>query len=45
MVGIGLNTDLVKLLKNGIKPIIMGLICWTVLSIVALIVMYFMGYI
>lgn len=45
MVGIGLNTDLAKLLRNGIKPIIMGLICWTVLSIVALIVMYFMGYI
>lgn len=45
MVGIGLNTDLAKLLRNGMKPIIMGLTCWTVLSIVALIVMYFMGYI
>ncbi|GAA5096503.1 YeiH family protein [Wohlfahrtiimonas larvae] len=45
MVGIGLNTDLAKLLRNGIKPIIMGLVCWTVLSIVALIMLYFMGYI
>lgn len=44
MVGIGLNTQLGKLLRNGIKPIAMGLICWTVLSIVALIVIYFMGY-
>lgn len=44
MVGIGLNTNLAKLLKNGLKPIIMGAICWTVLSVTALVVLYFMGY-
>lgn len=28
MTAIGLNTDLVKLVKSGGKPILMGLICW-----------------
>lgn len=42
MVGIGFNTDLAKLLRNGIRPILMGAICWFVLSITALIVMKFM---
>lgn len=28
MAAIGLNTDLVKLVKSGGKPILMGLICW-----------------
>ena len=33
MAAIGLNTDLVKLVKSGAKPLLMGLICW--LSIAA----------
>ena len=28
MAAIGLNTDLVKLVRSGAKPILMGLICW-----------------
>lgn len=44
MVGIGLNTHLIQLLKNGLRPIIMGAICWIVLSIISLIVLSFMGY-
>lgn len=44
LVGIGLNTDLMKLLKNGLRPIIMGAICWAVLSVTALIVLYSMGH-
>lgn len=40
MVCIGLNTNLVKLLKNGIRPILLGLICWFVLAIVSIFVQY-----
>lgn len=40
MAGIGLNTNLVKLFKNGWKPILLGLICWAVLSITSLIVQF-----
>ncbi len=36
MASIGLNTNLVKLLKSGVKPILLGLICWIVLSITSL---------
>lgn len=43
MVGIGLNTHLGQLLKNGIRPIIMGAVCWFVLAIVALIVQHYSG--
>jgi len=28
MVAIGLNTNIVKLVKNGLKPIFLGLCCW-----------------
>jgi uncharacterized membrane protein YadS len=38
MAAIGLNTSLVKLLKNGKKPILLGLICWAVLSVTSLLV-------
>ncbi|MCK8060165.1 MULTISPECIES: YeiH family protein [unclassified Fusibacter] len=40
MVAIGLNTHLVKLIKNGWKPILLGLICWIVLASTSLIVQY-----
>ncbi len=41
MVSIGLKTNLVKLIKSGGKPILLGLICWVVLAITSLVVQYF----
>lgn len=43
MTAIGLNTNLSKLLKNGSKPILLGLICWFVLSVTSLAVQYLLG--
>ncbi len=43
MAAIGLNTHLVKLIANGLKPILMGLVCWVNLAVVSLIVQHFMG--
>lgn len=40
MVAIGLNTNIIKLVKNGWKPILLGLGCWAALSITSLIVQY-----
>ncbi len=40
MSAIGLNTNLVKLVKNGAKPILLGLACWAVLAAVSLLVQY-----
>ncbi|MCO7176158.1 YeiH family protein [Sporolactobacillus kofuensis] len=40
MVCIGLNTNLIKLLRNGIRPIVLGLICWFVLAVVSILVQY-----
>ena len=37
MVAIGLNTDIVKLVKSGGKPIIMGASCWIGITVVSLI--------
>lgn len=36
MAAIGLNTNVVTLVKNGGKPILMGFICWVVLSVASL---------
>ncbi|MHC6178446.1 YeiH family protein [Clostridium sp. JNZ X4-2] len=36
MASIGLNTNLVKLVKNGGKPILLGFICWVVLALTSL---------
>ena len=41
MAAIGLNTNLVKLVKSGVKPILLGFICWISLSVVSLGVQYF----
>ncbi|MEI6100434.1 MAG: YeiH family protein [Eubacteriales bacterium] len=41
MGSIGLNTNLVKLAKSGGKPILLGFICWIVLSATSLTVQYF----
>lgn len=36
MAAIGLNTDLIKLVKTGGKPIFMGLCCWVAIAAVSL---------
>ncbi|MGE5677642.1 MAG: YeiH family protein [Pseudomonadota bacterium] len=36
MASIGLNTNLVKLVKSGAKPILLGFICWVVLALTSL---------
>lgn len=36
MASIGLNTKIVKLVKSGGKPILLGFICWVVLSLTSL---------
>jgi uncharacterized membrane protein YadS len=36
MAAIGLNTNIVKLVKNGVRPILLGLICWVVLAVTSL---------
>lgn len=40
MASIGLNTNIVKLVKSGTKPILLGLICWAVLALTSLFVQY-----
>lgn len=36
MCGIGLNTDIVSLVKKGGKPILMGITCWVAITLVSL---------
>lgn len=36
MAAIGLNTNLVKLVKSGSKPILLGFLCWVVLAVTSL---------
>ena len=43
MVAIGLNTDLVKLVKTGGKPIFMGFCCWVAIACVSLGVQHVLG--
>lgn len=43
MAAIGLNTNVVKLVKSGAKPILLGLICWIALSLAALGIQYILG--
>ena len=43
MASIGLNTNIVKLIKNGLKPILLGFLCWTSISVVSLAVQYGLG--
>lgn len=38
MAGIGLNTNLKSLVKNGVRPITLGLCCWFVVAVVSLVV-------
>ena len=43
MAAIGLNTDIVKLIKKGGKPILMGACCWFGITIVSLFLQRVMG--
>ncbi len=43
MTAIGLNTNLKRLLTNGLKPILLGLCCWFVVAVVSLLVQHFIG--
>jgi len=44
MSAIGLNTDIVKLVKTGGKPIFMGFCCWTGIALVSLAAQQLLGY-
>ncbi len=43
MASIGFNTDIVKLIKNGGKPILLGFCCWTGITIVSLSMQYMLN--
>ena len=43
MAAIGLNTDLVKLVKTGGKPIFMGVCCWAGITFASLTMQHLMG--
>ena len=43
MAAIGLNTDLVKLVRTGGKPILMGLCCWVGIAAVSLGIQHMLG--
>ena len=43
MAAIGLNTNLVKLVKTGGKPIFMGFCCWVAIAGVSLLVQHLLG--
>ncbi len=43
MVSIGLNTNVKQMAANGIKPILLGLICWVAVATSSLAIQYMMG--
>ncbi|MBC3803027.1 putative sulfate exporter family transporter [Acetobacterium fimetarium] len=43
MVAIGLNTDLVKLVKTGRNPLLMGFGCWVGITAASLLMQHFLG--
>lgn len=43
MAAIGLNTNIVKLVKTGVKPILTGFCCWVGISIVSLAMQHLLG--
>lgn len=43
MAAIGLNTDIVKLVKTGGKPLVMGLACWIGITATSLAMQHIMG--
>ena len=43
MCAIGLNTNLINLIKKGGKPILMGFTCWAAITAVSIGVQYALG--
>lgn len=43
MAAVGLNTNVVKLIKNGGKPIALGLSCWVCITLASLVMQHVMG--
>ncbi|UTC66102.1 MULTISPECIES: YeiH family protein [unclassified Treponema] len=43
MAGVGLNSNIVKLIKTGGKPLFLGASCWIVITAVSLIMQQFLG--
>lgn len=43
MVGIGLNTHLGQLIRNGLRPILLGFCCWVTLALTSLVVQHSLG--
>lgn len=43
MAAIGLNTNLVKLVRSGGKPILLGFLCWVCIACVSLLMQFFLG--
>ncbi|WP_099468716.1 YeiH family protein [Konateibacter massiliensis] len=43
MAAIGLNTDIIKLIRNGGKPIVMGFCCWIGITLVSLFLQRLLG--
>ena len=43
MAAIGLNTDIVKLIKTGGKPIVMGFCCWIGITGISLLMQHILG--
>lgn len=43
MAAIGLNTDIVKLIRTGGKPLVMGLCCWAGITVVGLFMQHLIG--
>ncbi len=43
MAAIGLNTDIVKLVKTGGKPLVLGLSCWVMITLVSILIQHLLG--
>ena len=43
MAAVGLNSDIVKLIKTGGKPLLLGAACWIAITGVSLLLQHFMG--
>ena len=43
MAAIGLNTDIVKLIRTGGKPLALGFSCWVSITLVSLLMQHLLG--
>jgi len=43
MAAVGLNSDIIKLIKTGGKPLLLGAACWIVITSASLLLQHFMG--